>query len=153
MPDLRLRVVNVVDLMTLQSPSQHPHGLSDRDFDSLFTRERPVIFAYHGYPYLIHRLTYRRTNHDQIHVHGFQEKGTTTTPFDMAVMNELDRFHLAIAALDRLPKLSLDATRAKQQFRHKLIEHARHVREHGEDMPEIRDWTWTARPASARTPS
>jgi xylulose-5-phosphate/fructose-6-phosphate phosphoketolase len=152
-PELRLRVVNVVDLMTLQSPSQHPHGLSDRDFDSLFTRERPVIFAYHGYPYLIHRLTYRRTNHDQIHVHGFQEKGTTTTPFDMAVMNELDRFHLAIAALDRLPRLSLDATRAKQQFRHKLIEHARYVREHGEDMPEIRDWTWTARPASARTPS
>ena len=152
-PDLRLRVVNVVDLMTLQSPSQHPHGLSDRDFDSLFTRDRPVIFAYHGYPYLIHRLTYRRTNHDQIHVHGFQEKGTTTTPFDMAVMNELDRFHLAIAALDRLPRLSLDATRAKQQFRHKLIEHARYVREHGEDIPEIRDWTWTARPASARTPS
>ena len=152
-PDLRLRVVNVVDLMTLQSPSQHPHGLSDRDFDSLFTRDRPVIFAYHGYPYLIHRLTYRRTNHGQIHVHGFQEKGTTTTPFDMAVMNELDRFHLAIAALDRLPRLSLDATRAKQQFRHKLIEHARHVREHGEDMPEIRDWTWTERPASVRTPS
>ncbi|HTN60284.1 MAG TPA: phosphoketolase family protein, partial [Devosia sp.] len=153
LPDLRIRVVNVVDLMTLQSASQHPHGLSDRDFDSLFTRDRPVIFAYHGYPYLIHRLTYRRTNHDQIHVHGFQERGTTTTPFDMAVMNELDRFHLAIAALDRLPGLSVRATRAKQQFRHKLIEHARYVREHGEDMPEIRDWAWSDHPASPQTPT
>ena len=141
-PDLRIRVVNVVDLMTLQSTSQHPHGLSDRDFDGLFTRDRPVIFAYHGYPYMIHRLTYRRTNHDQIHVHGFQEQGTTTTPFDMAVMNELDRFHLAIAALDRLPELSVRATQAKQQFRHQLIEHARYVREYGQDMPEIRHWVW-----------
>jgi xylulose-5-phosphate/fructose-6-phosphate phosphoketolase len=144
LPELRIRVVNVVDLMSLQSPEQHPHGLSDRDFDSLFTRDRPVIFAYHGYPYMIHRLTYRRTNHAQIHVHGFQEEGTTTTPFDMAVMNKIDRFHLAIAALDWLPGSSVRATQAKQQFRHKLIAHAKYVREHGEDMPEIRDWVWPA---------
>jgi xylulose-5-phosphate/fructose-6-phosphate phosphoketolase len=152
MPDLRIRVVNVVDLMTLQSSAQHPHGLTDRDFDALFTPDRPVIFAYHGNPYMIHRLTYKRTNHDQIHVHGFQEEGTTTTPFDMAVMNQLDRFHLAIAALDRLPGLSVRATQAKQRFRHSLVEHAHYVREHGEDLPEIRHWVWPyGRPESERT--
>lgn len=151
MPELRIRVVNVVDLMTLQSATQHPHGLSDRDFDSLFTRDRPVVFAYHGYPYMIHRLTYQRTNHDQIHVHGFQEQGTTTTPFDMAVMNQIDRFHLAIAALDCLPELSVRATQAKQHFRHKLIEHAHFVREHGVDMPEILDWVWPHGRASEQT--
>lgn len=147
LPDLRIRVVNVIDLMALQSANQHPHGLDDHAFDSLFTRDRPVIFAYHGYPYMIHRLTYRRANHHGFHVHGFQEEGTTTTPFDMAVMNKIDRFHLAIAALDRLPSLSVRASQARQRFLDKLIEHDRYVREHGQDMPEIREWAWPRRPA------
>jgi len=142
LPDLKIRVVNVVDLMALQPEDRHPHGLSDPDFDSIFTPNKPVIFAYHGYPYLIHRLTYRRTNHDSIHVHGFQEEGTTTTPFDMAVLNEIDRFHLAIAVIDRVPGLGAVAAKAKQRFRDKLLEHRRYVREHGEDMPEIAGWTW-----------
>lgn len=142
LPDLKIRVVNVVDLMTLQPKEQHPHGLSDRDFDSLFTTDKPVIFAYHGYPYLIHRLTYNRTNHAGMHVRGFAEEGTTTTPFDMVVLNELDRYHLAIEAIERVPGLAAKAAQAKQQFRDKLIEHSRYVREHGEDMPEIRDWVW-----------
>lgn len=142
LPQLSIRVVNVVDLMTLQSRSQHPHGLSDRDFEALFTRDRPVIFAFHGYPQLIHRLTYNRANHAGLHVHGYQEEGTTTTPFDMLVMNELDRFHLAIAAIDRLPELGSDASRARQRFRDRLIAHAAYIREHGEDMPKIRDWRW-----------
>ena len=142
LPDLRIRVVNVVDLMTLQSREQHPHGLPDSDFDSLFSRDRPIIFAYHGYPYLIHRLTYSRANHANMHVRGFQEEGTTTTPFDMVVLNELDRFHLAIEVIERLPHLSVAAAHVKQRFRDKLIEHTHYVREHGEDMPEIRDWTW-----------
>ncbi|MGJ4995520.1 phosphoketolase family protein [Bradyrhizobium sp. HKCCYLS3077] len=143
LPDLKIRVVNVVDLMTLQPRSEHPHGLSDRDFDSLFTTDRPVIFAYHGYPYLIHRLTYSRTNHAGMHVRGFIEEGTTTTPFDMVVLNELDRFHLAIEAIERVPGLSVAAAHVKQKFRDALIEHARYIRAHGEDMPEIRDWAWT----------
>lgn len=143
LPDLKMRVVNVVDLMTLQPKSQHPHGLDDRDFDLLFTRDKPVIFAYHGYPYLIHRLTYKRSNHAQLHVHGFQEEGTTTTPFDMAVLNRLDRFHLAIDVIDRVPGLGATAAHIRQQCCDKLIEHTRYIREHGEDMPEIQRWSWS----------
>jgi xylulose-5-phosphate/fructose-6-phosphate phosphoketolase len=142
LPELKIRVVNVVDLMTLQPNDQHPHGLSDRDFDSLFTRDRPVIFAYHGYPYLIHRLTYSRTNHDGMHVRGFAEEGTTTTPFDMVVLNGLDRYHLAIEAIERVPGLGIAAAHVKQQFRDALIRHTHYVREHGEDMPVVREWVW-----------
>ena len=142
LPDLKIRVVNVVDLMTLQPKEQHPHGLSDRDFDRLFTRDKPVIFAYHGYPYMIHRLTYNRTNHAGMHVRGFAEEGTTTTPFDMVVLNQLDRFHLAIEAIERVHGFGIAAAHIKQQFRDALIEHSRYIREHGEDMPQIRDWTW-----------
>jgi len=148
-PDLKIRVVNVVDLMTLQPKEQHPHGLSDRDFDGLFTRDKPVIFAYHGYPYMIHRLTYNRTNHTGMHVRGFAEEGTTTTPFDMVVLNGLDRFHLAIEAIERVPGLDIAAAHVKQQFRDALIEHSRYVREHGEDMPQIRDWVWPNSTAGA----
>jgi xylulose-5-phosphate/fructose-6-phosphate phosphoketolase len=142
LPELKIRVVNVVDLMTLQPKEQHPHGLSDRDFDSLFTCDKPVIFAYHGYPYLIHRLTYNRANHAGMHVRGYAEEGTTTTPFDMVVLNQLDRFHLAIEAIERVPGLSITAADVKQQFRDALIEHSCYVRERGEDMPQIRDWIW-----------
>jgi len=141
-PELRVRVVNVVDLMTLQPPSEHPHGLPDRDFDTLFTRDKPIIFAYHGYPWLIHRLAYRRTNHANLHVRGYKEEGTTTTPFDMVVRNELDRFHLVADVIDRVPKLGPVAAYAKQAIRDKLIEHARYIRTHGEDLPEIRGWRW-----------
>jgi xylulose-5-phosphate/fructose-6-phosphate phosphoketolase len=144
-PELRMRVVNVVDLMRLQSADEHPHGLSDRDFDTLFTTDRPVIFAYHGYPSLIHRLTYRRTNHRNFHVHGFREEGTTTTPFDMVVLNEVDRFHLVAAVIDRVPKLGAVAAYAKQVIRDRLIEHTQYIAEHGDDMPEVRDWAWSAR--------
>ncbi|MBD8664586.1 phosphoketolase family protein [Rhizobium sp. CFBP 8752] len=143
-PELSIRVVNVVDLLALQSQDQHPHGLSDEMFDSLFTTDRPVIFAYHGYPYLIHRLTYKRTNHQNIHVRGFIEEGTTTTPFDMTVLNELDRFHLAIEAIERVPGLKDKAGSVIAMLEDKLAEHTRYVREHGEDMPEIRDWKWKA---------
>ncbi|MGC2086178.1 MAG: phosphoketolase family protein [Bradyrhizobium sp.] len=142
LPELKIRVVNVVDLMTLQPKEQHPHGLSDRDFDSIFTKDRPVIFAYHGYPHLIHRLTYSRNNHAGMHVRGFIEEGTTTTPFDMVVLNELDRFHLGIEAIERVPGLAVSAAHVKQQFRDRLIAHTRYVRMYGEDMPEIRDWVW-----------
>ncbi|WP_373878605.1 phosphoketolase family protein [Ancylobacter defluvii] len=142
-PDLRIRVVNVVDLMTLQSHSTHPHGFTDEAFDRLFTTDRPVIFAYHGYPFLIHRLTYRRRNHLNFHVHGFREEGTTTTPFDMTVMNELDRFHLAIAALQRIPRLAGRTTDAISTLEGELSEHHDYVRNHGEDMPEIRNWHWS----------
>ena len=141
-PDLKIRVVNVVDLMTLQSKDQHPHGISDEDFDRMFTTERPVIFAYHGYPYLIHRLTYKRTNHQNIHVRGFVEEGTTTTPFDMTVLNQLDRYHLAIEAIERVPGLKERAGHVVESLRGKLQEHFAYVCEHGEDMPEIRDWAW-----------
>ena len=141
-PSLKIRVVNVVDLMALQDPSQHPHGLEARDFDGLFTTDKPVIFAYHGYPYLIHRLTYRRTNHHNFHVHGFNEEGTTTTPFDMTVINGLDRFHLAIAAIDRIPGLLPAAAHVKQALHDKLIEHEDYIRRHGDDMPEIKNWVW-----------
>ena len=142
LPDLKIRVVNVVDLMTLQPHTEHPHGLSDKDFDTLFTPDKPVIFAYHGYPYLIHRLTYRRTNHDNIHVRGFKEEGTTTTPFDMVVINDLDRFHLAGDVIDRVPSLGYRAAGLRQHLRDKLQEHTAYVHQHGEDMPEIRDWSW-----------
>ena len=142
LPHLRIRVVNIVDLMALQSPQHHPHGIVDREFDALFTTNRPVIFAYHGYPYLIHRLIYKRANHPNFHVRGFIEKGTTTTPFDMAVMNELDRYHLAIEAINRLPLSAEIAEPLIASFNEKLKKHHDYVREHGEDMPEVRDWKW-----------
>ncbi len=141
-PDLKVRVINVVDLMKLQPASEHPHGLSDADFDVLFTRDKPVIFAYHGYPWLIHRLTYRRTNHHNIHVRGYKEEGTTTTPFDMVVLNDLDRFHLAGDVIDRVPKLGPTAAYAKQAIRDKLLDHKEYICKYGQDMPEIRDWKW-----------
>jgi xylulose-5-phosphate/fructose-6-phosphate phosphoketolase len=144
-PNLKIRVVNVVDLMTLQPKSEHPHGLSDADFDELFTKDKPVIFAYHGYPWLIHRLTYRRTNHKNLHVRGYKEEGTTTTPFDMVVLNDLDRFHLVGDVIDRVPSLGSRAAYAKQMVRHKLVDHKNYVHRHGQDLPEIRDWKWTVR--------
>ncbi|QKK18132.1 phosphoketolase family protein [Rhizobium indicum] len=143
-PELKIRTVNVVDLLALQSRDQHPHGLTDQAFDAIFTADKPVIFAYHGYPYLIHRLTYKRTNHRNIHVRGFIEEGTTTTPFDMTVLNELDRFHLAIEAIERVPGLKEKAGKALAAFRGKLAEHHDYVREYGEDIPEVRNWTWPA---------
>ncbi len=141
-PDIKLRVVNVVDLMTLQPQGEHPHGLSDRDFDSIFTSDKPVVFAFHGYPWLIHRLTYRRTNHANLHVRGYKEEGTTTTPFDMTVRNDLDRYHLAIDVIDRVPRLRDVAAHQKQAFRDKLVEHRLYIDKHGDDMPEIKDWQW-----------
>jgi xylulose-5-phosphate/fructose-6-phosphate phosphoketolase len=142
LPDLKIRVVNVVDLMTLQPSTEHPHGLPDREFDSIFTPDKPIVFAFHGYPWLIHRLTYRRTNHDNLHVRGYKEEGTTTTPFDMTVLNDLDRFHLAGDVIDRVPRLRNIAAHVKQDLRNKLIEHKRYIMKHGDDMPEIRDWKW-----------
>ncbi len=141
-PDLKVRVVNVVDLMKLLPESEHPHGLSDKDFDSIFTPDKPIIFAFHGYPWLIHRLTYRRTNHHNIHVRGYKEEGTTTTPFDMVVLNELDRFSLVDDAIDRVPKLKYSAAYIKQILHDKLIEHRHYITKHGEDMPEILNWQW-----------
>ena len=142
LPDLKIRVVNVVDLMTLQPSTEHPHGLSDREFDSIFTEDKPVIFAFHGYPTLIHRLTYRRHNHVNMHVRGFKEEGTTTTPFDMTVLNELDRYHLAGDVIDRVPRIRNLAGHTKQFLREKLIEHKHYIDQWGDDMPEIRDWKW-----------
>jgi xylulose-5-phosphate/fructose-6-phosphate phosphoketolase len=142
LPELRVRVVNVVDLMRLQPESEHPHGLSDREFDSLFTTNRPIVFAYHGYPWLIHRLTYRRTNHDNLHVRGYKEEGTTTTPFDIVMLNDLDRFHLAIDVIDRLPQLGGEADHLRQELVDSRLRARAYGREHGEDPPEIRDWTW-----------
>jgi xylulose-5-phosphate/fructose-6-phosphate phosphoketolase len=142
-PDLKIRVVNVVDLMALQPFSEHPHGLSDRDFDSIFTRDKPIIFAFHGYPLLIHRLTYRRTNHPNLHVRGYKEEGTTTTPFDMVVLNDLDRFHLAQDVIDRVPQLQAIGAHAKQLLHNKLIDHREYITKHGEDMPEILNWQWS----------
>jgi len=143
-PELKIRVINVVDLMALQPPSEHPHGLSDRDFDALFTRDKPIIFAFHGYPWLIHRLTYRRSNHGNLHVRGYKEEGTITTPFDMAVLNQLDRFHLAGDAVDRLPQLQARSGYVKQALRNKLIEHREYINQHGVDLPEILSWRWDA---------
>lgn len=141
-PDLKIRVINVVDLMTLQPKEEHPHGLADKDFDALFTTDKPIIFAYHGYPWLIHRLTYRRNGHKNLHVRGYKEEGTTTTPFDILVMNDLDRFHLVSDVIDRVPKLGPRAAYAKQAIHEKLIEHKTYITKYGEDMPEIRDWKW-----------
>jgi xylulose-5-phosphate/fructose-6-phosphate phosphoketolase len=146
-PEMRVRVVNVVDLMTLPAPESHPHGLDDPTFDSLFTRDRPVVFAYHGYPWLIHRLTYRRTNHGNFHVHGFIEEGTTTTPFDMCVLNRLDRFHLALAAIRSTARVGARAAHAEEAIRDALAAHRAHVRRTGDDLPEVRDWTWSGRHA------
>jgi xylulose-5-phosphate/fructose-6-phosphate phosphoketolase len=142
--DVKIRVVNVVDLMTLQPSTEHPHGLPDREFDSLFTTDKPVVFAFHGYPWLIHRLTYRRTNHENLHVRGYKEEGTTTTPFDMTVLNDLDRYHLAMDVIDRVPRLRSVAAHEKQMLKNILIENKVYIAEHGEDLPEIRDWQWTA---------
>ena len=142
LPDLKIRVVNVIDLMTLQPQEEHPHGLPDRHFDDIFTTDKPVIFAYHGYPWLIHRLTYRRTNHRNLHVRGYKEEGTTTTPFDMVVMNDLDRFHLVADVVDRVVRLRQRAAYVKQYVRDRLIEHKQYIRTYGEDMPEIREWKW-----------
>jgi xylulose-5-phosphate/fructose-6-phosphate phosphoketolase len=142
LPELKVRVVNVVNLMKLQPAGEHPHGLPDRDFDALFTKDKPIIFAFHGYPWLIHRLTYRRTNHGNIHVRGYKEEGTTTTPFDMVVLNQLDRFHLVDDVIDRLPQLGARAAYFKQAIDEKLIEHKQYIQEHGDDMPAISNWMW-----------
>ncbi|MDO8356111.1 MAG: phosphoketolase family protein [Nitrospirota bacterium] len=144
-PQLTVRVINVVDLMKLQPQREHPHGLSDKEFDSLFTTDKPIIFAFHGYPWLIHRLTYRRTNHKNLHVRGYKEEGTTTTPFDITVMNDLDRFHLVGDVIDRLPQLGSRAAYAKQWLGEKLIEHKQYISEHGDDLPEIRNWRWSGK--------
>jgi xylulose-5-phosphate/fructose-6-phosphate phosphoketolase len=143
LPQLKVRVVNVVDLMTLQPPREHPHGLSDQEFDTLSTRDKPILFAFHGYPWLIHRLTYRRHNHDNLHVRGYKEEGTTTTPFDMTVLNDLDRFHLVEAVIDQVPHLNSHAAYLRQKLRDKLVEHREYVTTHGDDMPEVKDWKWT----------
>ncbi|GAB4453965.1 MAG: phosphoketolase family protein [Armatimonadaceae bacterium] len=142
-PDLKVRVVNVVDLMTLQDAREHPHGLREAEFDSLFTQDKPIIFAYHGYPWLIHRLTYRHTNHKNLHVRGYKEEGTTTTPFDMVVLNDLDRFHLVMDVIDRVPKLGPSAAHVKQLMRDKRIEHKQYIRQYGDDLPEVKEWKWT----------
>lgn len=144
-PDLKIRVVNVVDLMTMQPQTEHPHGLNDKDFDALFTQDKPIIFAFHGYPSLIHRLTYRRTNHGNLHVRGYKEEGTTTTPFDMVVLNDLDRFHLVGDVVDRVPTLGTRAAYVKQFIRDKLIDHKNYICKYGEDMPEVRNWRWSAK--------
>ena len=141
-PDLKVRVINIVNLMKLQQQSEHPHGLSDKEFDTLFTTDKPIIFAFHGYPWLIHRLSYRRTNHHNLHVRGYKEEGTTTTPFDMTVRNDLDRYHLVADVIDRVPQLGYLAAYTKQAIRDKLIEHKEFIIQHGEDMPEIQNWKW-----------
>ncbi len=151
LPEIKIRVVNVVDLMKLQPPREHPHGLPDQDFDDLFSKDKPVIFAFHAYPWLIHRLTYRRTNHANIHVRGYKEEGTITTPFDMTVLNDLDRFHLAIDAIDRLPQTGGKGVTLKQQLQNKLVEHKQYIDKHGTDMPEIRNWVWTQAVTGATT--
>lgn len=143
LPALKIRVVNVVDLMRLQAHTEHPHGLHDRDFDELFTCDKPVIFAFHAYPWLIHRLTYRRTNHHNFHVRGYKEEGTITTPFDMTVLNDMDRFHLAMDVIDRLPQTGDKGLALKRELKNKLVEHRLYINKHGQDMPEIRNWAWT----------
>ncbi len=149
--ELKVRVVNVIDLMTLQPEREHPHALSDVDFDSLFTTNKPIIFAFHGYPWLSHRLTYRRTNHKNLHVRGYKEEGTTTTPFDMVVLNDLDRFHLVMDVIDRVPKLEQIGSHVKQLMRDKRLDHHHYIRQYGEDMPEIRDWKWPYQSATVST--
>jgi xylulose-5-phosphate/fructose-6-phosphate phosphoketolase len=142
LPDLRVRVINVVDLMRLQPESEHPHGMPDSEFDALFTSGRPVIFAYHGYPWLIHRLTYRRANHHNLHVRGYKEEGTTTTPFDMVMLNDLDRFHLVMDVIDRVPGLGEAAAHLRQEMVDERLRHRAYTREIGDDSPDVRDWTW-----------
>lgn len=151
LPELKVRVINVVDLMTLQPGSEHPHGLNDKDFDILFTKDKPVIFAFHGYPLLIHRLTYRRANHPNLHVRGYKGEGTTTTPFDMVVLNDLDRYHLVSDVIDRVPGLGSKGAYTKQYLRNKLLDHKAYICVHGEDMPEIRDWKWSGKGANPET--
>jgi xylulose-5-phosphate/fructose-6-phosphate phosphoketolase len=157
LPDLRVRVVNVVDLMRLEPDTEHPHGMSDAEFNALFTTNRPVIFAYHGYPALIHRLTYQRDGHHNFHVRGYQEEGTTTTPFDMVVLNNMDRFHLVMDVIDRVPGLGDRAAGLRQKMVDNRVRHRAYVREHGEDLPEVRNWVWpaagTASGLSAEDPS
>jgi xylulose-5-phosphate/fructose-6-phosphate phosphoketolase len=153
-PQVAVRVVNVVDLMTLQSPNDHPHGLCDADFDALFTTDKPVIFAFHGYPSLIHQLTYSRNGHRNFHVRGYNEEGTTSTPFDMCVMNKIDRFHLVGDVIERVSKLGPRAAYAKQAIRDKLIAHKEHIAQYGEDMPDIAGWAWdqeASAPAASST--
>lgn len=142
LPELKVRVVNVVDLMRLQPPSEHPHGMSDAEFDTLFTADKPVVFNFHGYPWLIHRLTYRRHGHDNIHVRGYKEEGTTTTPFDMAMLNDIDRFHLVMDVIDRVPGLAERSAHLRQHMMDRRLSARAYTREYGEDPAEIRDWTW-----------
>jgi xylulose-5-phosphate/fructose-6-phosphate phosphoketolase len=149
LPELRVRVVNVVDLMRLQPDTEHPHGLPDHEFDALFTVDQPVIFAYHGYPWLIHRLTYRRKGHDNLHVRGYKEEGTTTTPFDMVMLNDLDRFHLVMDVIDRVPGLARRAAVLRQHMSDERLRHRAYTREYGDDSPDVRDWVW---PGSAPPP-
>jgi xylulose-5-phosphate/fructose-6-phosphate phosphoketolase len=144
-PDLRIRVVNVVDLMTLAPPDEHPHGLNEQDFTDLFTADRPVIFAYHGYPTLVHKLTYKRANHAKFHVHGFNEEGTTTTPFDMVVLNKLDRFSLMRNAVNRVPRLAGQFAEVEQSYWSAMERHKLYISEHGQDMPEVRNWRWSSK--------
>jgi xylulose-5-phosphate/fructose-6-phosphate phosphoketolase len=148
-----VRVVNVVDLMRLEPPSEHPHGMPDAEFDALFTASRPVVFAYHGYPWLIHRLTYRRRNHANLHVRGYKEEGTTTTPFDIVMLNDLDRYHLVMDVIDRVPGLGERAAHVRQAMVDARLRHRAYTREHGDDMPDVRDWVWVGEspPASAST--
>jgi len=152
LPDLGVRVVNVVDLMRLQQHTEHPHGLPDAEFDALFTEDRPVIFAYHGYPWLIHRLTYRRANHRNMHVRGYKEEGTTTTPFDMVMLNDMDRYHLVIDVIDRVPGLGTRAAPLRQHMVDERLRLRRYTRDHGDDAPDVRDWRLPGRPPAGREP-
>jgi len=153
LPELKVRFVNVVDLMRLQDETEHPHGLSNREFDMIFTADKPVIFAYHGYPWLIHRLTYRRSNDSRIHVRGYKEEGTTTTPFDMVMLNDLDRYHLVIDVIDRVPFLQSSCATLRQEMVDKRLAAREYTREHGDDVPEVRDWAWPGARDAAVTSS